>query len=90
MVKESSLVIEYGEESIRNGRKLQKEDFSYFYERPGGDRLSDMSVSMSQQRGLPTEREDSPNSRVYQEIQAKTERFNRLLMAEINREKDKF
>lgn len=29
MIKESAIVIEYGDEYIRNGRKLIKEDFSY-------------------------------------------------------------
>jgi hypothetical protein len=45
---------------------------------------------MSQIKGLPTDREDSRNSKLYQDIQAKTERFNKLLIDEINREKDKF
>ncbi len=29
MIKESAVVIEYGEQYIRNGRKLIKEDFTY-------------------------------------------------------------
>ena len=35
MVKESAMVIEYGDEDIRNGRKLMKEDFTYDYSRVG-------------------------------------------------------
>lgn len=31
MIKESQYVIEYGDEYIRNGRKLVKEDFTYNY-----------------------------------------------------------
>jgi hypothetical protein len=87
MVKESPMYIEHGSESIRNGRKLQFEDFSYFYDKPS-DRPADLSAS--QHPPATTDREDSPNSKLFQDIQAKTERFNRLLIDEINREKDKF
>ena len=31
MIKESQYVIEYGDEYIRNGRRLIKEDFTYNY-----------------------------------------------------------
>ena len=35
-------------------------------------------------------KEDSINSKIYQEIQAKTEKFNKLLIEELNREKGNF
>ena len=34
MIKESMIVVEDGDEFIRNGRRLMKEDFSYSFERP--------------------------------------------------------
>ena len=81
------MYIESGNESIRNGRKLQFQDFSYFYDKPS-DRPADLSTS--HHPPAATDREDSPNSKLFQDIQAKTQRFNRLLIDEINREKDKF
>lgn len=59
-------MIEYGDEDIRNGRKLQKEDFSYFYEKPGQDRISNASFTNSNIKGLGTDRDDSPNSKIFQ------------------------
>ena len=37
MIKESMTVIEEGDEFIRNGRRLIKEDFTYSFERPQMD-----------------------------------------------------
>ena len=37
MIKESAVVIEYGDEYIRNGRKLIKEDFSFDFKKYAGN-----------------------------------------------------
>jgi hypothetical protein len=37
MIKESAIVIEYGDEYIRNGRKLIKEDFSFDFKNYTGN-----------------------------------------------------
>lgn len=52
MVKESPMIIEEGTEYIRNGRKLQKEDFSYHYEKLGfeGSDTSELNRSASQRK----------------------------------------
>lgn len=63
MVKESALVIEYGDEDIRNGRKLMKEDFTYDYSRVGYElesREGSINKSMRDPRKLDTSRRESP------------------------------
>jgi hypothetical protein len=37
MIKESAIVIEHGDEYIRNGRKLIKEDFSFDFKNYAGN-----------------------------------------------------
>ena len=49
------------------------------YDKGSKEKPVDLSISQNQIKGIPTDREDSLNSKIYQEIQAKTDRFNKLL-----------
>ena len=76
---------------IRNGRKLQKEEFSYFFKG-----IEDKKVEGSTTRRLEGEIsrngevDISMGSKLNGDIQVKTERFNRMLMEAINNEKNRF
>jgi hypothetical protein len=90
-IKQSAMVIEDGDETIRHGRKLQKEDFSYFFKGLDEKKTDrSMTVGANTNRNFERDSEDSPNSKMFEDIQAKTERFNRMLMDAINDEKSKF
>ena len=55
------------------------------YDKGSKEKPVDLSISQNQIKGIPTDREDSLNSKIYQEIQAKTDRFNKLLEDQLNR-----
>lgn len=87
-IKQSAMVIEDGNETIRNGRKLQKEDFSYFFKGLDSDKRNS-STSMEPLTQRSKGNEPSPSSK-FDDIQLKTERFNNMLMDAINLEKNRF
>ena len=92
MIKESQYVIEDGDEYIRNGRRLVKEDFSYSFRNyefntpPPTDRSLYYEPSESS-RGI-TSRGETP--RKLQQFIQNSHLFNEVLEDEIKKEKIKF